>query len=155
MHQSTALQVLKHTFFKGWDRPTVVLANVPNAHFVPEHPEKHNSFPSGHATSFAAGGLAFAWFFRRFAFIFQAFIALFTIGLTYTRVHLGVHFLGDIFAGTLIGTLAGLVLFKFSYPPLHRWIEKKESGLWEPWENYILIGATLLAILRFAQMAFF
>jgi undecaprenyl-diphosphatase len=87
---ATGLKVLFHTA-----RPFNALG------FIPLVPESGYSFPSGHATVFAA--LAFSMFFiNRPAGIALFFLAI-LVGLS--RVVLGVHFPVDIIGGYLVGAV--------------------------------------------------
>jgi len=63
-------------------------------------------FPSGHVSGSIAmwGGLAVLFRSRRLAWLAPLFISL----VAFTRLYLGVHFLGDVLGGALLG---GLMLF--------------------------------------------
>lgn len=148
------VQILKHLVFEEWDRPAFLLAENPDAIFLPESPPKHHSFPSGHAASFAGGGLAFAWMVRNWKWFNQVGVGLFTIALCYTRIHLGVHFLGDVFVGTLIGTLIGAVIFAAVHPISKRWVEKNRWDRLRSFSHWLVVSAMILILLRFYQMAF-
>jgi membrane-associated phospholipid phosphatase len=68
-----------------------------------------NSFPSGHATSVFALAtiLALNTSDKRFSILY-----LITAIITgYSRIYLGQHFLADVTAGALIGTLSGLIVY--------------------------------------------
>jgi membrane-associated phospholipid phosphatase len=66
-------------------------------------------FPSGHVSGSIAmwGGLAVLFRGRRLAWLAPLFVSL----VAFTRMYLGVHFLGDVLGGALLG---GLMLF-FAY----------------------------------------
>ena len=76
------------------------------------HLNIHNSFPSGHATQAFAVFMTMALYTRRnmSAVIFLLFAVL----SAFSRVYLSQHWLADIVAGSLIGTLSSL-LFYFVY----------------------------------------
>jgi undecaprenyl-diphosphatase len=77
----------------------------PDARFeaseVLPRPPSSLSFPSGHASSSAAGALmlAAAWPSARLAFWLLA------VGVSASRIYLGVHYPSDVLAGFLIGLL--------------------------------------------------
>ncbi len=65
-----------------------------------------HAFPSGHATRMGTLPLFGAWIFPGYAAIFWV-ISLLCI---WARVALGVHYLGDVLAGWLIGALVSLLV---------------------------------------------
>ena len=67
--------------------------------------DKH-AFPSGHATRMGTLPVFGAWIFPHYALAFWA-ISLICI---WARVALGVHYVGDVIAGWLIGAAAGLLI---------------------------------------------
>lgn len=80
----------------------------------------YNSFPSGHTTT------AFA-LFSLLAFLDPQknrgwFWLLLGILTGYSRVYLFQHFVEDAFAGSLVGTMATVII----YLSLYRWVTKKE-----------------------------
>jgi membrane-associated phospholipid phosphatase len=57
------------------------------------------SFPSGHAAS----GFAFAHAVGRHLPVLAAPLRLLASGVAYSRVHTGVHYPGDVVAGSILG----------------------------------------------------
>jgi undecaprenyl-diphosphatase len=96
--------LLTWTVSDGVLKPLVHRAR-PDARFeasqVASRPPSSWSFPSGHASSSAAGALmlASAWPSARVAFWLLA------IGISASRIYLGVHYPSDVLAGFLIGLL--------------------------------------------------
>jgi membrane-associated phospholipid phosphatase len=82
----------------------------------------HNSFPSGHATttfslfcllSLLAVKRGWGWLWFALALL-----------AAYSRVYLGQHFFGDIFAGAVIGTSASVACYLL----MNRWYGKTPGG---------------------------
>ena len=65
-----------------------------------------HAFPSGHATRMGTLPLFGAWIFPQYALLFW-FVSLICI---WARVALGVHYLGDVIVGWLIGAVVSLIL---------------------------------------------
>ncbi|HFQ95556.1 MAG TPA: phosphatase PAP2 family protein [Anaerolineae bacterium] len=65
-----------------------------------------HAFPSGHATRMGTLPIFGAWIFPQFALLFW-FISLICI---WARVALGVHYLGDVIVGWIIGALASILV---------------------------------------------
>lgn len=103
------IQLLKIFIFADMLRPVALIGNSYPLHLVEgvkiltEH-----SFPSGHA------GTAFALFFCLAAYTdkkFLHFLALLTaIAIAYSRMYLSLHFLTDVVAGAVVGTITSLLL---------------------------------------------
>ncbi|OGI91768.1 hypothetical protein A3A09_01060 [Candidatus Nomurabacteria bacterium RIFCSPLOWO2_01_FULL_42_20] len=85
-------------------RPFLALAD---ANLLFEHGGGEDSFPSGHATFFAALSMAIFFYHRRVGWIY--FLCTFLISLS--RVIAGLHFPLDILAGWVIG-IASAILFR-------------------------------------------
>ena len=70
-----------------------------------------NSFPSGHTTSaFALATILALHSAKKGWGIFFLFLA---IGVGYSRIYLGQHFLPDVTAGAILGTATGLLVYGF------------------------------------------
>ena len=65
-----------------------------------------HAFPSGHATRMGTLPIFGAWIFPQFALVFW-FISFICI---WARVALGVHYLGDVIVGWIIGALASILV---------------------------------------------
>lgn len=106
-------QTLKQTIFNGEARPKLFFSTPSPLRFVPGVENYlFDSFPSGHST------IAFAFFFSLvFAFKNNALKTLFflvALLIGYSRIYLSQHFLGDVFAGSIIGTCTTLFVFTFA-----------------------------------------
>jgi membrane-associated phospholipid phosphatase len=101
-------QVLKYAFHAP--RPHTIISNNEYPYFIEGVTHTGmTSFPSGHTTSVFALGilLALNTSDKRFSLIY-----LVTAIITgYSRIYLGQHFLADVLAGALIGTLSALVVY--------------------------------------------
>lgn len=101
-------QVLKNTVFDDWGRPLRVFAETGGVHTVAGYKMYHHTFPSGHSivTAAAFTTLVLNLDKSRLSRIWPAFAVML---ISYTRIYVGVHFAGDVLAGTLIG-IAGAML---------------------------------------------
>ena len=92
-------------FFKGIfarPRPFAALGNV---HLLVKEMDKTHSFPSGHATLAFMVCVILANYFKRGYLFFIVAIAI-----CFSRVYVGVHYVSDVIAGVIVGSLIGLAL---------------------------------------------
>ena len=73
-----------------------------------------HAFPSGHATRMGTLPLFGSWIFPEYAILFW-FISIICI---WARVALGVHYLGDVIVGWLIGAVVSILLILIATPYL-------------------------------------
>lgn len=108
------VQLLKHGAFPLQPRPSVFLHAMPGLSLV-DGVELHRylSFPSGHSTAAFAMCLALAVVIGRPRA--AAVLAITACVLAYSRVYLSQHFMVDILAGALLGSLAGMLVYFFLY----------------------------------------
>lgn len=139
----------KAVVFPDWHRPPKLLFENPQAIFLPQNPPKHHSFPSGHATSFLAGGLIFAWMVRKWHWACQIGVALISIYFCFTRVTLGVHFFGDILVGSMLGSLSGWVILAVAYPWIRTKMEAVSSEKLRRWSPVVYGVFAVLLLVRF------
>ncbi len=106
------VQVGKHLIFPGALRPVAYFKGVHAIHLVDGVAmHAYNSFPSGHsATAFGIFVLLIFMIKNRGLKLLWLAVALLT---AFSRVYLSQHFMGDILAGALIGTL--IMLFTIYY----------------------------------------
>jgi len=99
------VQVGKHLIFPGALRPVAYFKGIHALHIVDGVPmHAYNSFPSGHsATAFGIFIILIFLTKRNRLKFFWLLVALLT---AFSRVYLSQHFMGDVLAGALIGTLA-------------------------------------------------
>ena len=138
-------QILKRMIFDDWGRPPLVFAGNPEVNIFHPHPPMNHSFPRGHATTMAAGGLIFAWFSSRWGRILPILVGLFTVLLCFTRVILGVHFWGDIALGSFIGCALALGLLPFLIKASEKLLSKR-GPQWEGRLLWIVYAVAVIGI---------
>jgi membrane-associated phospholipid phosphatase len=112
---SAVAQSLKHYVFSDHDRPAKFFENNPSLYLVPGVDNNiYYSFPSGHATT------AFAIYFGLALFTSNKWLQLcwFMLALvvSYSRVYLSQHFFEDIYAGSAVGIMSTLIIYRFLQP---------------------------------------
>jgi len=134
---SLALQVLTAYLFSGIvsqifkkafhaPRPHTIISNAEYHHFIEGVTNTGmTSFPSGHTTSVFALAtiLALNTTDKRFSIIY-----LVTAIITgYSRIYLGQHFLADVTAGALIGTLSGMLVYWYLRQVKIEWVRVRKE----------------------------
>jgi len=114
------IQVLKRFIFEDYLRPVKYLQDLAPLHLVNGVPVlTAHSFPSGHATTAFVIFLGLAIIGRsRYVQVFCFIIACLT---AYSRVYLSHHFLVDVIAGSMIGTLGTLAIYPIFYNNDLKW----------------------------------
>lgn len=79
-------------------------------HIVNGYRSGNYGFPSCHATNAVALALFTSLVIRRRAYV--ACISLWALAQCYSRLYLGVHYPGDLFAGALIGAVYSLICYR-------------------------------------------
>ena len=74
------------------------------------------SFPSNHAANNFAGATFLSFCYPALTPLFYAVASL----VAFSRVYVGVHYPGDILAGSILGSIFGLFFFKFWFILLNR-----------------------------------
>ena len=77
---------------------------------------EQTSFPSGHATTIWACGVALAILFPRWRLLWYALAIL----VSMSRVIIGAHYLSDVLAGAYVAVMTVLVLARLRYFRLGR-----------------------------------
>lgn len=103
--------VMKNLLFPGLNRPSWVFEKEGLPLYVVSEVSmnKLHTFPSGHSTTAFMVFTALALAGKKI--YLQSVIAVLAMLVAYSRVYLSQHFLEDIFAGGMIGTITTLVLF--------------------------------------------
>nr|WP_068891972.1 phosphatase PAP2 family protein [Pedobacter panaciterrae] len=102
----------KTYLFADWNRPLSVIGNEGLVHTVNHYQLFKHSFPSGHTicVTTVLTSVALSNYKSRVTVILIAMIMLL---VSYSRIYLGAHFLGDVLAGSLIGILISLLTTGF------------------------------------------
>lgn len=93
-------------------------ANIENpisefVHIVNDYRSGRFGFPSSHAANTFAAATFLSLLFKRLRFTIAIFLWAFLN--CYSRVYLGVHYPGDLLAGSIIGASIGAILFWVAY----------------------------------------
>lgn len=82
-------------------RPSHNLVLAPMLHYVNDYHGGHYGFVSGHATNICCLVAFLSYIYRDRLMRFV--LALFAITICYSRIYLGVHYLGDVLCGAAVG----------------------------------------------------
>ena len=118
-------QVFKRVFFSDYPRPSKFFEGIADLHLIDGVKlHSYHSFPSGHATT------GFAVFFVLAMMSKNKYIKIgcliMAVAVAYSRVYLSQHFLMDIVAGSLLGTIVSFFLYFWINPAIEckSWSEK-------------------------------
>lgn len=99
--------VFKRILFAGMPRPTAVLDQA-LIHFVPGvQVHQMNSFPSGHTATVFLAAFLVGYLVRKKSIVVAMLLLALLVGIS--RIYLAQHFLMDVAAGSVIGTLCGIL----------------------------------------------
>jgi len=122
------VQLLKHTVFDTMRRPYYFLQSDANFRIIEDFTyHTSNSFPSGHAASIFAICTVIAYRYKSKPSI-QLILVTLAVLVALTRVYLCQHFLQDIIAGSLIGTLISYYTSVFLESKLNRFDKPLRIG---------------------------
>ena len=117
------VQLLKRSIFHDIARPTNFFGENGHIHLVKGVDQLCcNSFPSGHSATAFGFYLCFAIVSKR-KWVKGAMLVLACL-VAYSRVYLSQHFLVDIVAGSLIGTIIATVCYPWIYSLQGAWLDK-------------------------------
>jgi membrane-associated phospholipid phosphatase len=100
------------------DRPR---PGVTYSFLQPLESERHFSFPSGHSSNAFCTATALSLNFKKWYVIVPSYAWATTVA--YSRMHLGMHYPSDVFAGALLGAGSAYVTYK-----ANKWLKKKYAG---------------------------
>ena len=92
----------KFYWFEDWDRPLAIFKKR-TIHFISLTPNYYHAFPSGHSAVAATAFFFIAAYSGKAKPLYGIFWALVAVSACYSRLYIGVHFLGDIVAGSFMG----------------------------------------------------
>ena len=122
------VQLLKHTVFDTMKRPYYFLQSDVNFRIIEDFTyHSSNSFPSGHSASIFAICTVIAYQYKSKLSI-QLLLVVIAVLVALTRVYLCQHFLQDIIAGSLIGTLISYYTSLFLESRLNRFDKPLHVG---------------------------
>jgi membrane-associated phospholipid phosphatase len=104
---------LKHTIKR--ERPFDTYSDIDKATSAPGY-----SFPSGHTSTAFATATSLSMAYPKWYVIAPSFVWASAVG--YSRMHLGVHYPTDVFAGAIIGSGSAYITYK-----ANKWLNKKRS----------------------------
>ena len=111
---SLITQTLKHTIFSDQVRPAKYFEGIVQLKLIPwVENYSFNSFPSGHTTAAFTTFFCLSLVVTNNAMKFLFFLIAIIIG--FSRVYLSQHFLGDVYAGSLIGTIVALLAYQYIF----------------------------------------
>ncbi len=123
-------QIFKRVLFSDCPRPSKFFDGIADLHLIDGvQLHSYHSFPSGHATT------GFAVFFVLTMMSKNKYIKIgcliMAVAVAYSRVYLSQHFLMDIVAGSLLGTIISFFLYFWINPVIEQksWSEKSLISL--------------------------
>lgn len=139
------INILKYNVFETWARPPLVLGKE-QIHYITTQNECCNTFPSGHSATAVCmfTFFAFQWEKQRAYYGILAGIAAILLG--YSRIYIGVHFLGDVLFGSLLGFLLAFAGLQWVYPRLLLYFQKKSDNPLKYYTFFIRLIAVILMI---------
>ena len=120
-------------------RPSHNLVLAPMLHYVNGYHGGHYGFVSGHATNICCLVTFLSYIYRNR--LMRGVLALFAITICYSRIYLGVHYLGDILCGAAIGVFVARIVI--SLCPAH--LLRRSDRM--PWGVAVVWFATTLLLL--------
>ncbi len=121
-----AVSFFKQIIFREWFRPPAFYEPNLDFHHVSLTMERMFTFPSGHATAAAAMFTFLAFYLCSRSTYWGLFVALFTISVGYSRVYIGVHYFGDVVAGSFLGVLIGTAAIALTYDRIREFVLQME-----------------------------
>lgn len=144
------MTLLKGYIFRGWDRPPRVFGNEVAFRYLTVAGEQHMSFPSGHSA--AAFTLLTLAAFQVKTMWQGALLAILAAAIAWSRLYIGVHFLGDILAGSALGYALATACALGVYGPVKHRYEQK-GKVFGPKTEWIIAGlGVVLGLIQFVAL---
>ena len=112
-------------------RPSHNLLLAPMLHYVNGYHGGQYGFVSGHATNICCLVTFLGYLYRNK--IMRAVLAAFAVTICYSRIYLGVHYLGDILCGALLGIVVARVVIALCPPRLLQRHDRCPVGVVAVW----------------------
>ena len=140
----------KFVLFRDWHRPIIVFLHREEFSYNALTRLFHYTFPSGHSA--AAAGAATLLAAGRRHLSTGLGLGLLALLAAYTRLYIGVHFLGDILAGSLIGVVVSSAFVAWLHPLVRRrwdgWSPTRQAAMTRSlrWVAWSLLALSLVYI---------
>ncbi len=144
---SLLVQLMKNVFFSDWYRPLVVYGTELVNH-IKGYEAYGMSFPSGHTAAFFTILFCLVQW-KNWHFLWQILWIILGISVAFSRIYLGVHFLGDIVAAIGIAALVSHSFFNFFMRKLE-FLSKNSS-----WKNGLTLISSLSLVVIFVLRVIF
>jgi len=152
---SLSIFLLKSYVFPDWDRPLRVFDSVQPFHYISLDRLTRHSFPSGHSAAAAAMFTIIAFYLEKGRWYRGILLSMLAVSISYSRLYIGVHFLGDILAGTLLGLGLAMLVLAWMHPGFTRYFShlNEQGHRWWSWGLYLLGAiAILINVKNFYQI---
>lgn len=147
------VQGLKEWIFSDWGRPLSVFKEGSAFHYVATEVLRFHAFPSGHsATAAALFAFPLLALHNRGQAVGLGGLAILSCLVCYSRVYIGVHFVGDIVVGSFIGMIAFFLSAQYIYPKLYSRLRKKPEAYVERLVRKLVWTFSILLILSFIHL---
>lgn len=140
------VNIFKYNVFPDWVRPPLVFDKL-QIHYITMQNECCNTFPSGHSATAACMFAFFAFQWEKIRKSYGILAGLATVLLGYSRIYIGVHFLGDVLFGSLLGFLIAVLSMTFIYPLASRVILNLSPPVLKYFDTFLRLMAVSLFIL--------
>ncbi|MEM7368235.1 MAG: phosphatase PAP2 family protein [Bacteroidota bacterium] len=124
----------KHWIFEDWHRPVMVFLHRVEFFEIPLRRLFHFTFPSGHSAA-VGGAVCFLAFHVGKRSWLGGLLALFSLSAAYSRLYIGVHFLGDVLVGHFLGVLCAVLSLGIAYPRFQRSLHTRPLSMLEVWKK--------------------